>query len=304
MTHYAARILSPAIRNGNNSKLPICPCYVRSASSLTSGYSKRLEMTPDESFQQLWGQALEDYFSSTKRSDEDKRVLGSTHNLDGLLARLLSDSQKFTGFREKHAKLRSVLNRIAQPVSLVSNLAAKAIADTPYAPASVVLGAIALLFRAAEGVTQVYDSIEELFDKLSAYGPRLEQYMLAPINEHLQKVVVRILVYLLEIITRAEQLVKDGRWKKYAGVLFFGGDNKIKKLFSNLDRLMDSEQRLVGALSYSTSLRVDVKTDLLLEETSMSLEGVQQIATTLGEMKAAMAGVSARTPFPLIPCKC
>jgi len=71
---------------------------------------------------------------------------------------------------------------------------------------------------------------------------------------------------------------------------------------SKLDRLMDSEQRLVGAMSFNTTLRVDVKTDKLVETASMSLEGVQRVATTLRDVKAAMAGLPIYHIFP--DCQC
>jgi len=187
-------------------------------------------MTSDESFQRLWAKALHDYFETTKRSDGDKQILRSIRGPDDLLAWLQSDSQKFAAFREKRAGLRRVLSRIAGPLSLVSDIAGKAIASTPYAPASVMLGAVGLLFRAAEGLTLVYDALENLFERLSAYGPRLEQYVQAPVNEHLQAVAVRILICFLEVITRAENVVKDGRWKKFTGVLFLGGDDKLRSL--------------------------------------------------------------------------
>jgi hypothetical protein len=59
---------------------------------------------------------------------------------------------------------------------VLSNIALSAISLTPFAPASTILGAVGFVVKAAKGVSYAYDWIEELFDKLSDFTVRLDEY--------------------------------------------------------------------------------------------------------------------------------
>lgn len=122
--------------------------------------------------------------------------------------------------------------------------------------------------QAADGVSEAYEWIEELFDKLSGFTQRLEQYADSSMNTHLQHKVIAIFSCLLEILGRSEKVIKDGRFRKYAVVLFLGKDEKVKASFDQLAKLFDDEQRLVLAISYATTQRIEMKTDKIEMSTS------------------------------------
>ncbi|KAK4235653.1 hypothetical protein C8A03DRAFT_36499, partial [Achaetomium macrosporum] len=229
-------------------------------------------------------QALEEYFAATKRTDEEKESIRSIKHAGALLARVEAASKSFVVFRANHARLREILGRVIWPITIVAKVAADAIASS-LALLSVVLGAIGFLVKSAQGVSAVYDSIEDLFDKLSAFASRLELYLEGQIDAKLQDLVVRTPVCILRITARAEKVVRDGRWKKYTQLLVLGGDEKIKELLSDLSRLVDGEQRLIAAMAYSINPRVNSKADTLVEFSNKSLGELQQVRTVLQDIR-------------------
>jgi hypothetical protein len=103
-----------------------------------------------------------------------------------------------------------------------------AISTTPFTPASTILGAVVFLVIAAGGVTESYDWIKQLFYKLNGFTQRLEEYIDGSTKARLWEKVIGILVCLLEILGRSEAVMKSGRIKKYAAVLFLGQDEQVK----------------------------------------------------------------------------
>jgi hypothetical protein len=95
--------------------------------------------------------------------------------------------------------------------------------------------------KATDGVSEAYDWIDQLFDKLSDFTIRLDEYYKEGISPHLGTKAVQILGYLLEILARSEKTIKIGRWRKYTAVLFLGRDEEIKVSFKKLAKLFKDE---------------------------------------------------------------
>lgn len=218
-------------------------------------------MGGDTNFDDLWDHALEKYFKSTGRSSEEKSLMLKLRDPDDLFNQLEVDHQRFMSFRGKHSKLFNAVKQTVRPFMVLASIAQSAISLSPFAPASTVLGALVFLVKAASGVSEAYDWIEQLFTKLVEFTSRLEEYLEGGMNRRLQDKVIDILSCLLEILARAEQLIKDGRWKKYAVAVFLGKDDEIRSSFSKLTNLFDDEQRLVIAISYLTNQRIYEKTE-------------------------------------------
>jgi hypothetical protein len=122
-----------------------------------------------------------------------------------------------------------------------------------------VCGARCCLFyhKGAEEVSEVYDWIEQLFDKLGDFTVRLDQYVQQGLPESLPNKIIDILGCLLEILACTETTIKDGRWKKYAAVLFLGSDERVKTTFEKLTGLFESEQSLLIAILFVTNPSMD-----------------------------------------------
>src|SRR5579871_512385 len=202
-------------------------------------------MLDDPSFDELWNTAVDNYMKATDRTSEDMALLKKLHNAEDLYNQLDIDSRKFGGFRNKHAKFFNFLKRNVRPFVALSST----ISSIPFAPVSAILGAVVFLVNTAGGVSESYDWIEQLFDKLSGFTQRIEEYIDGDMKVHLREKVIAILVCLLEILGRSEQVIKSGRIKKYAAVIFLGQDEQVKASFSKLTNLFEDEDKLVSAIS-------------------------------------------------------
>jgi hypothetical protein len=230
-----------------------------------------------QDFNSLWEEALEEYIDSTGRTPSEQELLKQQlKNPDDLRNQLETDHGKFTSFREKHGKLTGRLKNAAKPLMALSDLASSAIGLSPFAPASTIFGAITFVVKAADGVSEAYDWIDQLFDKLRDFTVRLDVYCEGGTRPHLETKLVQILACLLEILARSEKAIKIGRWKKYAAVLFLGKDEKIKASFEKLAKLVDDEQRLIVAITFAINQRMDTRIEEIGKAGNQTLEGVKR----------------------------
>ena len=169
--------------------------------------------------------------------------------------------QGFQSFREKKAKLWAILRRSMNGVEVLGGLTQNALTLTPFSMASPVLGAVLFLVGSAKGVSEAYDSITTLLSKLEDFTGRLQEYTRAAVDPKLKKKVVDILTTLLEIFARSEKLIKKGRVKQYMSGTFLGGNEKIANAMARLNSLIDTENKLVGSLVYSTVLKTNETVD-------------------------------------------
>ena len=163
---------------------------------------------------------------------------------------------QFQGFREEKAKLWDVLRRSMKGVEVLGGLTQNALTLTPFSMASPVLGAVLFLVSSAKGVSQAYDDITTLLSKLKDFTGRLQEYTRAAVDPKLKKV-VDILTTLLELFARSEKLIKKGRFKQYMSGTFLGSNEKIVGAMTRLNSLIDTEDKLVGSLVYSTVLKTN-----------------------------------------------
>src|SRR6202012_941297 len=133
-----------------------------------------------------------------------------------------------------------------RPFTALSGVASSAISLSPFAPASTIFGAVVFVVKAADGVSEAYDWIDQLFDKLGSFTPRVEEYCKGTMSSHLEVKLGQILDCLLEILAYSENTIKKGRLKNYFTVLFLERDEALKTLFDKLAKLFEDEHRLVA----------------------------------------------------------
>jgi len=229
------------------------------------------------------------YIQSTDRNLDGKpllerlKKLKQLHKAKDLSDQLHADHDEFSTWREKHSKLTHTLKSMVGPFIACSSIASSAISLSPFAPASVVLGAVTFLVNAAGGVSDAYNWIEELFVKLGDFTIRLQEYVEGGMNTHLKEKVIDILSCLLEILALSENAIKSGRWREWTAVVFLGKDEGIKKAFDKLATLFEGEQRLIIAISYATNQKMDKKVDSLLDS-------AERIEKRMDSMNSAMLG--------------
>lgn len=212
-------------------------------------------------------------------------VLTNLWTTDDLLKQIEVREQHFQGFREKKAKLWAALRRSMTGVEVLGGLTQNALTLTPFSMASPVLGAVLFLVGSAKGVSETYDNITTLLSKLEDFTGRLQEYTRAAVDSKLKKKVVDILTTLLEIFARSEKLIKKGRGKQYLSVTFLGGNEKVARAMTRLNSLMDTENRLVGSLVYSTVLKTNEIVDRSENTMDRSEKTLQSVSGSLkGEL--------------------
>ena len=232
-------------------------------------------MATKQDFEDLWEEALDKYIESTGRTLPEQALLGQLKSPEDLEKQLEMDCDRFTSFRAKHGKLTRRLKKAIKPFTVLSSVASSAISLSPFAPASTIFGAVVFVVQAADGVSEAYDWIDQLFDKLGDFTIRLDEYCKEGISPHLGTKVVQILGCLLEILARSEKTIKIGRWKKYTAVLFLGKDEGIKASFEKLAKLLEDEQRLVSAIAFATNQRMDKRIEEIEQTGKQTLKAAK-----------------------------
>ena len=240
---------------------------------------------------EIWEEAFSTYKENTNRDLRSDSVLFNVHSTEELLEQINIHEQKFSSFRQRKAKLWTFLRRTMQGVEVVGELTENTLTLTPFSYASPVLGAVLYLVTSAKGVSKAYDSIIELLSQLEDFTGRLEEYVKNADDLKLRRKIVDILTTLLEILARSEKLIEKGRFKLYLSVTFLNGNEKISHAMNRLRSLIESETKLVGSLTYSSTMRTSEavdrnertlqRTEKTTERTERKLEGV--VASTNGE---------------------
>jgi hypothetical protein len=215
-------------------------------------------MSAGEDVNDLWMEALEQYGNlAPKRTYKDKLPFFTIKTSEDLDDYLNKTERSFKLFREKRAKLSRRLKACMNPFLALSSMVSAAVSASPFALASAVLGAVCFILKAAEDVSEIYDWVERLFDKLGDFTVRLDHYVQQGLPQSLRNKIIDILGCLLEILACTEIAIRDGRWKKYAAVLFLGSDERVKTTFDKLTGLFESEQSLAIAIIFVTNLSMD-----------------------------------------------
>jgi len=242
-------------------------------------------MATEQDYKVLWGKAVDQYIDSTSRTPQQQDLLKELESVQDLEAHLEKHREKFAGFRKKHGKLTGRLKKALRPVTVLSNVASSAIGLSPFAPASTIFGAVLFVVQAASEVSDVYDWIDQLFDKLGDFTVRLDEYCKEGIIPSLGTKVVQILVCLLEILARSENKIKTGRWREYLAVVFLGKDEQIKASFDKLSKLLESEQRLVSAIAFATNQRMDKRIEEIEQTGKDTLEAAKKAEIGVDEIQ-------------------
>lgn len=206
---------------------------------------------------------LEDFLKPPIRSVQD------------LLGVIDSQNGKFTNFREKRKSLFDAILAACTPLEKVGEALAGA-ASEAFPPAQNVFAAVMYLINAAKDVSQVYDSIIELFIQLSDFTNRLKFYMSERLSPELYNKVSEILATVFEALVLAASEVRRGRLKAYFKRLF-GHESPIPDVMQRLAALTEAEEKLVMAETNAGVKRSLSNQDKLLEIISRVDVSIQTI---------------------------
>lgn len=220
----------------------------------------------DDKLSALWHDACSDYSKETGLTITDEEF-PKVHGPEDLSRQLEAEKDSFEDFRMKKRPLLRAMQMVVAPFEawgdLISGVAAAA-----FPPASSIMGAMLLLVRGARKVSEAFDSITDLFDKLGNFALRLDSYKGVPLSEGMKVIIVQVMVNFLRVCAASQKCLSRGslrtRLSKWAKNIFVD-DTSISSLLSELEELTSQEHLMVSAHSLNLTHRVLQNTEELLE---------------------------------------
>lgn len=173
-----------------------------------------------------------------------------------------------------------------KPIELVGNLAAGA-ASAVFPPSSMCFGAAMYLINAARGVSASLDAIADLLGVLKDFTVRLKVYNREDLSNELREKLTEILTTVIEIFARSTKVIKDGvlnRLKSFGKNVLLGNDQKMQGLMGKLDKLTESEGRLVGAETLVEAKRTGRNVEAVQVTLTENTIQLSQLTMTQNEM--------------------
>jgi fungal STAND N-terminal Goodbye domain/NACHT domain len=229
--------------------------------------------------------AVARYETDTKHklSGATLEALRTIKTPEELAAQIEAAGANFSQFRSQHRRLWSTLKTFVQPLVGLSKVAQTPASVVDYgAASSAVLGAVVYLIKACDGVSDAYDWAEQVFVEMQDFSTRLDIYVQIPMDASLRRKIAAILRFMIEVIGRCEQLIKERRFRQYLKVLFLNKDKETVKMTNELNKLFGSEQQLLVAVTYATTQRTEENTKEIGEGVQKS---DQKLKTVMGVMK-------------------
>ena len=210
----------------------------------------------------LWTECLEKYNASTKRKlwkDKDKLM-----TFDDLKGEVEQSSQGFANTYGKQSAIWNTLESLSRPVVALSSVAQSAVGLTPFAPASLVFGAVMHLIKSAQKVKGSYDQVGAVFDDVNDAFQRIAEYSKDGLDPELKLNVGKIFCKSIELIGESERSITGAGVGMTLLGRMLGADDNVATLKDELERIAVAEHRLAGAKVYSETRQTGKKMDRVL----------------------------------------
>jgi len=260
--------------------------------------------TSSSSFQPILDAALVNYRKQTKvdlTKHPSAEKLQNSSSLDDILQLVLERESSFNLYRDKHRKLIDSLRSIVQAVhafSTISGEAAGLVCDqhgtffvfayphaslqTPFQPTKAIFVGIDVLLsvrvtllpmgplsaiyprQAAVGVGESYDTLSDLFERVSSFLTRFRVYTekIQP-SPTMSNVMVKVTTEVLNVLALATKHINQGRFSKppitcWSSLANRGIEKFIKKLLG--ERQVEATLQRLDRLTQEESLTTDART--------------------------------------------
>lgn len=218
----------------------------------------------------LWQAACEDYANVSEIAITD----GEFPKLSGfeeLAHQLDVEETSFQNFRMKKRPLLHTMQSILAPFESWGDLIGT-VASAAFPPASSIMGAMLLLIRGARKVSESFDMIIDLFQKLSNFAVRLDMYKGVPLSKGMKVIIVKVLVNFLRVCAVSQKLLKTGsfraRLSKWAKNILIE-DTSVSSLLNELQELTDQEKMMITAQNLNLTNQALKNTTDLLEKVNI-----------------------------------
>jgi hypothetical protein len=216
----------------------------------------------------LWENAIHEY---EKRIDHP--LIGSDlqyvpvnfqdangRSLQAFLEALQVNQDQFTAHRNEKRRVVSAFRKCILPLHFIMDVANRGLQSTPVAPLSVLFFAVKHILNTCERVSNAYDAVEELFQRVAAVTCGLDGYKDSALIGTHQTVVVEVLSCLLKIVGAAQsKLVKPSRLRQF-GRSLFQNDESITEGLAELERRVHDELGYVVRLNFGMTQRTSETT--------------------------------------------
>ncbi|KZV68451.1 hypothetical protein PENSPDRAFT_687223 [Peniophora sp. CONT] len=239
----------------------------------------------------IWNYALNEYRACLDIDLRDNasslaRDLELCSNTDEILD-VLQDASECLSDRRQGSKASRVLRGALRPVvdglSAILNTSAETASGIGVPGGKGIFTAIAVLLKAADGVSATYDDLKELFGRLTVYIERLQQRIKAPMAGGTRKIVIKTLVEVLRALETATRMIRKGRIEIFLNTLFTKSKD-VQSAIQNLETIMMDEERMAI-------------TDVVvgMHELSSDVLGIRTSLTTLATGNEELQQVVQRT---------
>jgi tetratricopeptide (TPR) repeat protein len=207
-----------------------------------------------------------------------------------LSSQLDSEKEHFTNFRLKKRPLFHAMQTVLSPFENFGDIISGAV-STAFPPASTIMGVMLLLVRSARRVSDAFDSVHSLFQKLGYFAQRLDSYHDVPLSDGMKSVIVKVLVTSLRVCAVSQGLMSRGSFKarvaKWAKNILVE-DTSVQGLLAELEDLTRQEHKMVSAHNLTLTSQAVKNTVALLEKSELEDEKQR-----ISRLKALLDPVSA-----------
>ncbi|KAL4773089.1 hypothetical protein BDW60DRAFT_27451 [Aspergillus nidulans var. acristatus] len=163
-----------------------------------------------------------------------------------VLAQLDGVQNKAAEGSERRERVRTAFNRTLSVVQTVGGVAAGA-ASQVFGPTELCFNALSFMISAWQGYQAIFEELANLLSQCAEYLERLEYHIRAGMDTNLSRVSAQHLLLFVEICSRTVRL-RSKRTKLLAFTkIFFMQEDMVADLLDQMQRLVDKENRLVGA---------------------------------------------------------
>ncbi|KAL2890440.1 Nacht and tpr domain protein [Ceratocystis lukuohia] len=210
---------------------------------LSEGPEVREDM--EKLFQSLIAEAHNKYIQTAEKGKSVSFLDPSMRSISDLVVAIDRQNDKFQAFREQKRGIIDVVTTILQPVDQLGQ-AFGGLAEQAFAPSLAIFTAVRLIVGAADGVSQTYDAIVDMFQRLQSFTTRLHFYSREEMSPQLRAKCVEIMAVLFEVMLVALTEINRGRVNAYLRRLV-GKGSPVQAIIDKLDNVVEDEAGLVMA---------------------------------------------------------
>ncbi|KIK60096.1 hypothetical protein GYMLUDRAFT_612140 [Collybiopsis luxurians FD-317 M1] len=240
-------------------------------SAISTAFAIARPITND--FESLWAKALVSYKEQTGRSLYQDQVaqFPDDPSVDNIVSILETQSKGLEAFREKGRNIRNVLKPVVNLVTLFNDTGAEAAAAASVPGGKAIFVAFGALLAAAKGVTEVYDALEEISEKLQDALDRIKWHLdtNSKLSSRMKEIYTQMLVEVLHVfvflikypksLAKRTQNIIWRRSKDFGNSLL--GEKEVQEALQRLDKLTNRESLMKIAEIHNKVYDIGTKVD-------------------------------------------